>query len=101
VVLVGTLDESIVGYASAEVELLRDGRKLAVVHELFVEPPARQAGVGEELMGALLAWANEQECAGADATALPGNRATKNFFEANGFTARLLVMHRDLGLGDQ
>ena len=33
---------------------------------------------------------------GIDATALPGNRATKNFFEAHGFTARLLVMHHAL-----
>ena len=32
----------------------------------------------------------------ADAMALPGHRATKNFFEAHGFTARALVMHRRL-----
>jgi hypothetical protein len=35
-------------------------------------------------------------CSGVDATALPGNRATKNFFEESGFTARLLVMHHRL-----
>ena len=34
--------------------------------------------------------------AGVDATALPGDRLTKNFFESNGFTARLLIMHRRL-----
>jgi hypothetical protein len=31
---------------------------------------------------------------GIDAFALPGMRETKNFFEGSGFTARLLVMHR-------
>ena len=35
-------------------------------------------------------------CIGADALALPGNRATKNFFEQNGFVARSIVMHRPL-----
>jgi len=98
ILLAGTLDGSVVGYACAVVESLRDLRRLGVIRALFVEPPARQSGVGEALIGALLGWAHQQGCAGVDATALPGNRATKNFFEANGFTARLLVMHRDLGL---
>ena len=31
------------------------------------------------------------------ALALPGHRATKNFFEGQHFTARALVMHRRLG----
>jgi hypothetical protein len=44
-------------------------------------------------MDSLLAWASERGCQGVDATALPGDRATKNFFEGSGFTARLLVMH--------
>jgi ribosomal protein S18 acetylase RimI-like enzyme len=99
--LVGTLDGVIVGYGSAMVEVLRDGRRLGVIEELFVEPGAREAGVGEVLMTALLEWAAAQRCAGMDATALPGNRATKNFFEANGFTARLLIMHRRLDSGGQ
>ena len=44
-------------------------------------------------MDQLLEWFRGRGCNGVDATALPGNRATKNFFEMSGFTARLLVMH--------
>ena len=33
------------------------------------------------------------DVSGVDATALPGHRQAKNFFERAGFTARLLVMH--------
>lgn len=36
-------------------------------------------------------------CLGIDALALPGNRETKNFFEASGLTARAIVVHRSLG----
>lgn len=95
-VLVGTLDEVVIGYATARVEGLRDDSTLGVVDDLYVEEPARSVGVGEELMGALLAWFGDRGCTGVDATALPGNRATKNFFEMNGFSARLIVMHHRL-----
>ena len=92
-VLVGTFDEVVVGFASARIEQLRDGTTLGVIGDLYVEPDARGVGVGEALMDALLVWASERGCQGVDATALPGDRATKNFFEGSGFTARLLVMH--------
>ena len=37
-----------------------------------------------------------------DATALPGHRAAKNFFEEQGFVARSLTMYRGLPLaGDE
>lgn len=94
--LVGTIDAVVVGYASARVQALRDGRRLAVVDEVFVEPDARAVGVGECLLDAVVAWAAEQQCHGVDASALPGHRTAKNFFEAHGFTARLLVMHHDI-----
>ncbi len=96
IVVVGTIDASIIGYATGRVELLRDGRRLGVIDELFVEEDARAVGVGEAMMDLLLAWFREQGCAGVDSTALPGARETKNFFEESGFTARLLVMHRRL-----
>jgi GNAT superfamily N-acetyltransferase len=96
IVLAGTIDEVVVGFASAGVIELRDGSRLAVIGDLFVELGARQVGVGEAMMDLLLDWSRDQGCAGLDATALPGNRHTKNFFETNGFTARLLVMYRSL-----
>ncbi len=96
VVLAGTVDGVIVGLAAGCVEQLRDGRRLGVIRELFVEAEARGVAVGEAMMGELLPWFREQGCVGVDAMALPGARATKNFFEGSGFSARLLVMHHRL-----
>ncbi len=96
-VLVGCLDHAVVGYAVATVHDLADGGRLAEVRDLYVEPAAREVGVGEALVGALVAWAEDTGCLGLDATALPGHRAAKNFFEAHGFVARSLTMHRPLG----
>jgi GNAT superfamily N-acetyltransferase len=92
-VLAGTLDEVVLGYATGRVEALRDGTTLGIIDELFVEPDARAVGVGEAMMEQLLEWFRAQGCSGVDSTALPGARETKNFFEESGFTARLLVMH--------
>lgn len=95
-VVVGTIDGTPVGYGIGRLDRLRDGRLLGIVTDLYVEAEARSVGVGEVVMDQLLAWFGMRGCIGADATALPGNRATKNFFEESGFTARLLVMHRSL-----
>jgi GNAT superfamily N-acetyltransferase len=92
-VVVGTIDGTILGYATGRTELLRDGNTLGVIDDLFVEEEARAVGVGEAMMDVLLDWFRSQGCSGVDAMALPGARATKNFFEESGFTARLLVMH--------
>jgi ribosomal protein S18 acetylase RimI-like enzyme len=92
-VVAGTIDETVVGYAVGRTEVLRDGSTLGVITDLYVDEGARAVGVGEAMMGSLLEWFRSAGCAGVDATALPGNRATKNFFEESGFTARLLVMH--------
>jgi GNAT superfamily N-acetyltransferase len=95
-VLAGTIDDAVVGYAVARVDLLRDGRPLGVLTDVYVEPGARAVGVGEQLVEAVLAWCAERGCVGVDGLALPGNRETKNFFETFGFTARALVVHRPL-----
>jgi ribosomal protein S18 acetylase RimI-like enzyme len=94
--LVGTIDEVVFGFAAARWETLRDGTRHAVVDELYVEPEARGVAVGEALMDAVLAWCTEQGCAGVDAVALPGDRQTKNFFERYGLTARAIIVHRRL-----
>jgi ribosomal protein S18 acetylase RimI-like enzyme len=96
IVLAGTIDEVVIGYATGRTETLRDGAVHGVIDDLYVEEGARSVGVGEALMAQLLDWFRARGCAGVDATALPGNRATKNFFEESGFTARLLVMHHRL-----
>jgi GNAT superfamily N-acetyltransferase len=95
--VVGTLDDQIVGYAIARRHRLADGTHLAVLGELYVEPAAREVAVGESLVHAVVEWAERRGCVGIDATALPGHRAAKNFFETHGFVARSLTMHRPLG----
>jgi GNAT superfamily N-acetyltransferase len=95
-VVVGTIDGVVIGLGVGRVERLRDGRDLGVIEELFVEPEARSIGVGEAIVEQLLEFFGRRRCIGADALALPGNRATKNFFEQHGFVARSIVMHRPL-----
>jgi GNAT superfamily N-acetyltransferase len=95
-VVAGTVDGVVLGYATGRVEALRDGIRLGVIDDLFVEEGARQVGIGEAMMGELLVWFRAQNCTGVDALALPGARATKNFFEESGFSARLLTMHHRL-----
>lgn len=94
-VFVGEIDGSVVGYARVRVEPL-DGDELAVLTDIYVEPDAREVGVGEALLDAAIAWATERGCVGIDSVALPGMRATKNFFEAAGLVARAIVVHRAL-----
>ena len=95
-VVVGLIDDVIVGFGILVFETLSTGEALGRITELFVEPPARAIGVGESMTDALLELAKARRCVGVDALALPGHRATKNFFEDQGFTARALVMHRPL-----
>lgn len=94
--LVGTIDDVVVGFAAARWEVLQDGSRHGVVDEIYVEPPARGVAVGEVMMDAVIAWCTEAGCRGVDAVALPGDRATKNFFERFGLTARAIVVHKRL-----
>ena len=91
--VVGTIDGVICGYAVVHLEHLADGSVLGVIDDIFVEEGARQIGLGELMIGDLMAWCEERKCIGMDAMALPGHRATKIFFEESGLTARQLVMH--------
>lgn len=94
--VVGTIDDTPVGFGVGEVETLQDGSRLGVVSELFVDPEARAVGVGEAMLGALVDFCTAAGCVGVDAYALPGHRAAKNFFEESGFTARGILMHHRL-----
>jgi ribosomal protein S18 acetylase RimI-like enzyme len=93
---VGTIDQVIVGYAAVHREEVYPDGVLAVIDDLYVEPEGRAVGVGEALMEELVAWARRRSCFGIDALVLPGNRASKNFFERFGLTARAIVVHRAL-----
>lgn len=95
--VVGTVDDTVVGYGWARLETLHDGNRLLAISDLFTEPEARAIGVGEAMMGWLEAEARAAGAIGIDALALPGDRHTKNFFETFGLTARAIVVHRALG----
>jgi GNAT superfamily N-acetyltransferase len=95
-VVVGTIDDVPVGYAVVGIESMGEDQALAVLEALFVEPEARDVGVGEAMMDLVLHWSAGQGVVGVDGLALPGDRATKNFFERFGLTARAIVVHRAL-----
>lgn len=99
-VLAGTIDQTVIGYAVARIEPLRGGERLGIVEDIYVEPGARGVGVGEALMDAVLDWCRDRQCIGVDSLALPGNRETKNFFESFGLVARAIVVHRSLVSAD-
>jgi GNAT superfamily N-acetyltransferase len=99
--VVGTIDETVVGYGLAVLEVLHDERLLAVVTDLYVDGEARGIGIGEAMMDHLVTWARQAGAVGIDALALPGDRHTKNFFETFGLTARAIVVHRSLEGDDE
>lgn len=95
-VVVGTIDGVVIGFGVGVLDRLHSGDTLGVMTDLYVEPGAREIGVGEEIANTLLAWFEESDCIGVDAWALPGHRMTKNFFEDHGFVSRGIVVHRNL-----
>ena len=105
--VVGALGAEVVGYGSCSCYSLdasalagtpsaRGPERIGCIEELYVLPEARRHGVGRAVVGVLLEWCSAMGCAGVDATALPGSRSVKSFFESGGFTARALIMHRAL-----
>jgi GNAT superfamily N-acetyltransferase len=98
VVVLGTADDAEVGVASAHCD--RDRREpVGVIDTIYVDPAARQIGVGEAMVNLLVQWCSSQGCVGVDAPALPGSRPAKAFFETHGFVTRLLVMHHPIRPG--
>lgn len=91
-VQVGCIDDVPLGFIHARVDAGEP--RVAVVEELFVLPDARGVALGEHMMNATVAWAADAGCVGVDGYALPGDRATKNFFETFGLVARGIVVHR-------
>lgn len=95
-VLAGTVDGAVVGYAVARLDPIADGGTLVVVEDIYTEPGARAVGVGEAMLDRLVAWGTEVGAVGIDAVVLPGARQSKNFFESFGLKARAIVVHREL-----
>jgi len=93
--LVGLLDTWTAGMALCRVG--GGGGRRGLLDVCYVEPGAREVGLGQLLLERSVAWFRSQGCTGVDGTAFPGDREAKQFYESAGFKARLLVMHLPLG----
>ncbi len=96
-VVLGCIDDHPLGVLVCEHDPDPADPKLATVRELFVVGDARGVGLGEAMMETTIQWATDRSCVGIDGYALPGDRATKNFFETFGLVARGIVVHKHLG----
>lgn len=90
-VLVGGLDESVMGYLVARIS-----EQIAVIEQVFVTHDARTLGVGDALVSAIIVWAISNSFKSLDALALPGDRETKNLYERSGLVARLITVTKKL-----
>lgn len=100
VLVVGQIDEVPLGFtwARSEPMLRRAGdERVGVVRLIFVDPEARGVGVGESMIASVLQSLRASGHRRFDARVSPGHRSAKNFFEQNGFAARLIIMHHDDG----
>jgi GNAT superfamily N-acetyltransferase len=86
----------VVGYGTCRTLELPEKERVGSIDDLYVVPVARRRGAGRAMAELMVRWCSSEGCIGVDASALPGSRAVKSFFEGEGFTARLLVMHRPL-----
>lgn len=96
----GEIDQVPVGFLIARDEDLlpqADGRQVAAVRYIFTLAEARGVGVGEAMIERFLKDALGRGIRDFDAHVSPGHRASKNFFESQGFKARSIVMHRSDG----
>ena len=97
--IVAEIDGVVLGVAIARLMARHDGSTAAYLGELVVTPDARGVGLGVALLDDCVAWAAAAGAEVIESTALPGQRATKNFFEAAGMKARLLTVSRSLRPG--
>lgn len=98
VLLMGELDDVSLGFLWARIEPLlsqAEGRRVGVVRLVFTEAEARGVGIGSTMLAAAMAELSARGIDLFDARVSPGHRNAKNFFEAHGFSARLIVMHHD------
>lgn len=94
--LVGEIDNVVVGFLAAGIRTMLDRareQRIGVITLIYTDPEARGVGVGHSMLEDQLATFRSLGIHYFDAPVGPGQRATKNFFEAHGFAARSIVMH--------
>jgi GNAT superfamily N-acetyltransferase len=90
-VLVGTIDDVVVGY----LELAIEG-DAAKVRQVYVHPEARELGLGDEMLSTATEFARTVGCNVIEGSALPGDRDTKNLYERAGIVARKIIVSRSI-----
>ena len=88
--LIVEVDSVVVGFTTVQISKVA-GSSVATVVRVFVTARARRVGVGDALINAAQQHARQANCVRIDALSLPGDRDTKNLYERNGLTARLIV----------
>ena len=92
-VFVAESSGQIVGYAKGDIIVESSS---CVVNHIYVDPMARQIGIGAGLITEIARIAKSRGCTTLDALALPGDRKMKNLYERVGMPARLLVASKTL-----
>ncbi len=82
--IVGTIDAAVIGYAAVELETLRDGTRLGVITELFVDPEARGVGVGEAIAEQLVAFCTARRVHRHRRRRAPGTSRHEELLRAHG-----------------
>ena len=97
-VLLGEIDGYPLGFILARTEHLlpqAGGERIGSIRLVYVDPEAREVGVGEVMRDRLVDELRDVGITKFDAHVLPGHRLAKNFFESGGFSARSIIMHHD------
>ncbi len=93
---IGEIDRVPVGFVWFTVEPMlgrAQGSAIGRIRLIYTQPEARGVGVGHAMLEAALDELREHGISHFDAPVGPGQRASKNFFEAHGFAARSIIMH--------
>jgi len=97
-VVVGEIERIPFGFLLARDEPLlpqAEGVRVGSIRLIFTDHPARGVGLAETMITYALGELRARGLSRFDAHVLPGHRAAKNFYEANGFAARSIIMHHN------
>jgi GNAT superfamily N-acetyltransferase len=88
--LVSLIDDVPVGFLVLKLD------DISVIESVFVHEEAREVGCGDALLGAARSIAEAFGSRRLEATALPGDRETKNLYERASITAKAITVSVDL-----
>lgn len=91
-VLLAGVDETVFGSVAAS----DGGDTHWWIDHVFVEEAAREVGLGDALMTALIGELRSRGATRLGSSAQPGDRSLKNLFERHGLVARTILVGRDL-----